>query len=459
MSEKKITPSPLYDTIIVGGGIVGAGLFREQSLHQVKVLLLEQADFSSQTSQGSSKMLHGGIRYLENMDFALVFEALKEKNLWLKLAPNTTKEIPFYLPVYKESKWPLFFMRIGLFLYDLLSLFKNSPHQILSKKKTLAKMPGIKTQGLRGAGMYFDGIVDDSKLALECIYDGLTHANSKALNYKKVTSVNEKSQGIYQVDYTDTLSGEVSSVFTKFVLFATGPFTDQVLKGLDINWQPIILASKGTHLWLKEDSLPIKDAMVLQTKDKRIIFVIPQKNKILIGTTEMPLDKKDIILNISATKEEVDYLLSAINEYFPSAKVSEKNILSSFCAVRPLIRSHESSSKTSRHHKIYNPAPGMYVLVGGKYTTFRKMALELNNIIFRKLKINHQKSLSKSPLKASSTIQDPFKRKITKSDILHIVENEYVRTKEDLIHRRLSLPCLEHLNDPEIESFIKKLRL
>lgn len=132
-----------FDTIIIGGGIVGSGIFRDQSLHNKKVLLLDQGDFSSQTSQGSSKMLHGGIRYLENLDFALVFEALKEKNLWLKLTPHIAKEVPFYLPVYKESKWPLILTKVGLFIYDLLSLFKNSPHKAFNKEQTVKHIPGL----------------------------------------------------------------------------------------------------------------------------------------------------------------------------------------------------------------------------------------------------------------------------------------------------------------------------
>ena len=179
----------LYDSVIVGGGIVGAGLFREQSLHNVKVLLLDQADFNSQTSQGSSKMLHGGIRYLEQLDFFLVFEALREKNLWLKLAPQLTKEIPLFLPVYKHSKWPLIALKMGLFLYDLLSLFKNTPHKTMGKKETLKQLIGLKEEGLKGCGMYYDGLVDDSKLGLECIYDGLVSKNSFAKNYKKVFNV------------------------------------------------------------------------------------------------------------------------------------------------------------------------------------------------------------------------------------------------------------------------------
>ncbi len=460
MAGKELTPEQqVYDIIIIGGGIVGAGLFREQALHGVKSLILEQADFNSQTSQGSSKMLHGGIRYLENMDFGLVFEALKEKNLWLKLTPHLTKEIPFHLPVYKESKWPVFFLRIGLFIYDLLSFFKNSPHKIFNKKQCLKRLHGLKQENLKGCGLYYDGVVDDAKLGLECIYDGLNNPNCNALNYKKVTNIQNVADKDYIVSYQDMLTGEQSTASSKFVIFATGPFTDQVMSDLNIPWQPVVLPSKGTHLWIKEDALPIKEAMVLQTKDGRIIFVIPQRNAILVGTTEIPLGKDEKILNIKPSAAEIQYLLTVLNEYFPNANVSEQHIISSFAAVRPLIRSRESSAKTSRHHKIFNPQNNMYVLVGGKYTTFRKMAEDLNKIIFKKMGIKHNPKLTLKTLKTTSIVTNPFNQKVSKEDIEQILKNEHVKTREDLLNRRLSLPNLKHLNDEEITEYIDSLDL
>jgi glycerol-3-phosphate dehydrogenase len=443
-----------YDVVIIGGGIVGAGVFREQSLNNLSTLLLEQSDFSSQTSQGSSKMLHGGIRYLENMDFSLVYEALHEKNLWLKLCPHLTKEVPFYLPIYKESKWPLFFLRIGLFLYDLLSMFKNAPHQILSKKKTTAELPFIKSKGLTGCGIYYDGIVDDSKLALECIYDGLND-KCHALNYHKAIKI-EKEDGKYIVSYQNTFSKEISKVKTKIVTFATGPFTDLVMQELNIEWSPIVLPSKGVHLWLKTCALPIKHAMVLQTKDNRIIFVIPQKRGILVGTTETKLTPTEKILDIKPSEEEIQYLIDVTNEYFPKANIGSEHILSSFAAVRPLIKSHKSSSKTSRKHKIYQPQENMYVLAGGKYTTFRKMAQHLNKIIFKKLQVKFDPSLTLQTIKRKSLIADSYAQDLSTETIEKIIKNEYVFTKEDLIKRRLSLPSLKAYHDEEVRNYIEK---
>lgn len=447
-----------YDTVIIGGGIVGAGIFREQSLHGMKTLLLDQADFNSQTSQGSSKMLHGGIRYLENFDFGLVFEALKEKNLWLRLTPHISKEIPFYLPVYKHSKWPLFFMRIGLFLYDCLSLFKNTPHKTFSKKKTLEKLPGLNTKGLTGSGMYYDGIVDDSKLGLECIYDGLKSPQCAAKNYQKVVKI-EGEDGNFSVTHQDVMTNEIRKVTAKKIIFATGPFTDKALADLNIPWEPVLLPTKGTHLWLTKDALPLKDAMVLQTNDGRIIFVIPQRESILVGTTEVKLEENEAILNIKPSVEEVNYLLETLLEYFPDHPVAEEKILGKFAAVRPLVKENKSSTKTSRHHKVYNPMPGMHVIVGGKYTTFRKMAEDINKRVFKELGVKHNPKLTLQPLKATSVIQDPFGKPITKSDLDNIMANEFVRTKEDLISRRLSLHSLKQIDNEDLKEALEKIKL
>jgi glycerol-3-phosphate dehydrogenase len=446
-----------YDVAIIGGGIVGAGLLRDQSLNGVTSILIEQADFSSQTSAGSSKMLHGGIRYLENMDFALVFEALFEKNLWLKLAPHVTQEIPFYLPVYKESKWPLFFVNIGLFIYDLLSLFKNSPHKSFNKKNTLKKLKGLNATGLRGCGMYFDGIVDDSKLGLDCIKDALFDSNSEAINYTKVIKI-ESIENKYKLTLKDTLNSTVRMIIATHIQFATGPFTDLALKELGIPWEPVLSLSKGTHLWLKKEALEIDQAMVLQTSDGRIIFVIPQRESILIGTTELPLDKKEEILNIKATDDEIIYLLDQINHYFPKVGITKKSILSTICAVRPLVKDGGSTNaKISRKHKIFNPQKNIHVLVGGKYTTFRRMAQDLNKLLFKELDRPYNKNLTKNIFRASSIVKNPFSKPITCEDIDKIIETEFVRTKEDLIKRRLSLPSLEHYKNSEIIDKLNKL--
>lgn len=451
MARKSLNET--YDVAIIGGGIVGSGIFRDLSLHNKSALIIDKHDFNSQTSAGSSKMLHGGIRYLENLDFLLVYEALHEKNLWLKLAPHIVKESPFYLPVYKESKWPLFFLKLGLFLYDLLSLFRNTPHKTFNKQGTLRILPGLKSENLRGSGMYFDSIVDDHKLGLECIYDGLINETCQALNYHEVISI-EKNDELYQVTIKDLMENQTKVINAKNVISATGPFTDQFMKKMNIPWEPIILPSKGSHLWLHKNSLAITTPMVLQTKDNRIIFVVPQRNAILVGTTETPLNEDDHFSNLTPSEDEINYLLGEVNTYFPEANVTHDDLLASFAAVRPLVKDGHKSAKVSRKHMIYKPQDNFYVIAGGKYTTFRKMAEDLNDKLFKDMNWPYDKSLSKNPLRRISIIDDPHHHPITQELLTEIMQEESVRTDEDLVLRRLSLPSLEFLSSKQKQKTI-----
>lgn len=433
-----------YEVVIVGGGINGCGLIRDLALNGVSTLLIEKGDFSSQTSQGSSKMLHGGIRYLENFDFALVQEALEEKNLWLKLTPHLCFERDFYLPLYNYSKYRPFMLRAGLFLYDFLSHFQNRPHDMLSKEETLAKVPSLDPKGLLGAGKYYDGIVDDAKLTLECLYDALLEPCAHALSYHEVTEVIKKNDG-YEVTFSSLLNPQVRTVKAQYVVFTTGPFTDQLLPKLNIPWTPQLVPSKGIHLWLKKDSLVATGSVVLTTKDGRVVFVIPQRDAILVGTTETPVDMD--MFNIKATEKDVEYLLNVLNQYFSSADLTRESIISTFAGVRPLVReegTNEALGKVSRFHKIFRPDERTYVLLGGKYTTFRRMTQELAQEIVPRLGKRYQPNLTLNPLRQKSVVPTfGQKPQITLPMVKEIIVKEYVTTFDDLVKRRLSL-----LDDP-----------
>lgn len=428
-----------YPYLIVGGGVVGAGILRDLSLHGEQALLLERGDFAAQTSSGSSKMLHGGIRYLEQMDFFLVHEALTEKNLWQKLAPHITHERNFYLPIYKESKYPLWMIRIGLFLYDLLSLFRNSSHKVLNKQQAQSHLSSMKQAGLKGAGMYSDAVVDDTRLAIDCILCATTSEKCQAKNYEKIIKVDSLANGRYKVTSENQLTFTQEHYSCDKIIFATGPFTDQVMHELNIPWQDIILPSKGVHLWLKAQTLDLKDPVVLQTKDGRIIFVIPQQKGILVGTTEATLDKDDNFYNIECTSHEITYLLDNLNEYFPQAKITNDNIIATTAAVRPLVRNPRSKNahKTSRHHQIFSPQKNMYVIAGGKYTTFRVMARDLVKKIFKSENKKYYAHYSKAPLRKISRAGNITNFQLNQQSTKDIIREEMPKTSEDLIIRRL----------------------
>lgn len=438
MGESNLTTP--YEVIIVGGGINGCGLLRDLALNGVKALLIEKGDFASQTSEGSSKMLHGGIRYLENFDFALVQEALEEKNLWLKLAPHLCSERPFFFPVYNHWKYPPIGLRLGLWLYDFLSHFQNRSHKWFSKTEVLKEFPELQEQGLLVSGQYYDGIVDDHKLALECLYDALVEPQVDALNYHEVTRV-QRNNDLEVVSVTDTLTGKKFDVSGKMIVYLTGPFTDTLLPKLGVPWKPKLAPSKGIHFWLKPETITAPGSMVLTTKDNRVIFVIPQRGSILVGTTETKVQEE--IFDIKANEEEIEYLLDVLRSYFPKATITRDSIISTFAGVRPLAREEGGEGaalgKVSRFHKIYRPTSTSYVMIGGKYTTFRRMCQELAQEIVPRLGKRYSPNHTLNELRVHSIVGTFQNRHITPEAVREIVEKELVRTFEDLFKRRLSM--------------------
>ncbi|WPU63155.1 glycerol-3-phosphate dehydrogenase/oxidase [Peredibacter starrii] len=438
-----------YEVVIVGGGINGCGLIRDLALNGVSTLLIDKGDFASQTSQGSSKMLHGGIRYLENADFALVQEALEEKNLWLKLTPHLCFERDFYLPLYDYSKYKPWMLRCGLFLYDFLSHFQNKAHDMLNPEETVQKIPSLEPKGLMGAGKYYDGVVDDAKLTLECLYDALLEPCANALSYHEVISTVKVADG-YEVTYQSMRTPHKETVKAKFVVFTTGPFTDKLLPKLNVPWTPQLAPSKGIHLWLKEGSVDAKGSVVLTTKDNRVVFVIPQRHSILVGTTETPVDQD--MFNIKATEKEVNYLLDVLRQYFPNSNLTKDSIISTFAGVRPLVREEgapEALGKVSRFHKIFRPDQFTYVMLGGKYTTFRRMTQELAQEIVPRLGKAYHPNYTLNPLRQHSVMPTFGEQpKLTLEMVKKIIITEYVTTFEDLVKRRLSiLDEPHHLKD------------
>ena len=452
-----------YKNIIIGGGIVGAGIFRDLSLHDEEVLIIDRNDFTSQTSQSSSKMLHGGIRYLENFDFQLVHEALHEKIYWTKLLPHLAKEVPFVLPTYKESKHPKLMLKIGLFLYDFLSGFNNSPHKMLSKNEVLDKVKNINPENLTGGGLYYDAVMEDAKITLEVIYDGLISEKSYAWNYHEIKSVTKHGE-INLLKIKNTLSNDEIEVTCSNLIFALGPFTDKVLSQLfPDNWKPILLPSKGSHIWVKRDRLELNHPMVINHQDGRVIFFIPHDKKVLIGTTEVETSIQDEKISIS--KKELNYLISITNQYFRNVNITESDILSSFSGIRPLIKDNRSAGnkgKTARTHKTYQIGKDIFVIAGGKYTTFRVMGQEITRNILNKSNKKYSSRKTLNPLRKRSIVKDPKSWSPNTEDIIKIIENEVPKTMNDLIYRRIGIHSQEEwdLTYPDIkyENFIEKIK-
>ena len=366
-------PEKEWDIIIVGGGATGLGTALDAASRGYQTLLLEQADFAKGTSSRSTKLVHGGVRYLAQGNIGLVREALHERGLLLKNAPHLVKNISFIIPNY--SWWERIFYGIGLGLYDLLSgklSFGKTKH--LSKKETLNRLPGIKPKGLYGGVVYHDGQFDDARLAVNlaqtCLEQGAT-----VLNYFRVTGLTKNNQKkVSGVAATDIETGKTYQLKAKIVINATGVFVDDLLQMDSPGKKPLVRPSQGVHLVLDRSFMPSDDALMIpETEDGRVLFAVPWHDKLVIGTTDTPLDEHR--LEPIALYSEVNFILNTAAEYLTKAP-KRKDVLSVFAGLRPLAAPQDESSATkeiSRSHKIIVSGSGLITVTGGKWTTYRKM--------------------------------------------------------------------------------------
>ncbi|WP_413291949.1 glycerol-3-phosphate dehydrogenase/oxidase [Bdellovibrio sp. HCB185ZH] len=363
-----------FDLIIIGGGINGAGVARDACARGMSVALVETRDFASGTSSRSSKMVHGGIRYLENMDFKLVYEALNERNKLFEMAPHLVHPLRFMLPLYKESRVGMFKMGLGMWLYDILALFQSPEmHERLDSKESMERMTALRETDLLGSYVYSDGYMDDDRL----VYETLRSANEMgmvAANYVSATGAEFGADGkISSVHCEDQLSKEKFTIRGRHVISSVGPWTDQLGDKLFKDWKKILRPTKGIHLTLPQHRLPLTSAVVMGAeKGDRIVFGIPRHDMIIIGTTDT--DFKESPENVGVTPEDVKYLLDITSHYFPGANLTPHDVISSYAGVRPLVNDGSSTEgKTSREHTIIDDPRGVTFVAGGKYTTYRLM--------------------------------------------------------------------------------------
>ncbi len=366
--------SESFDLVIVGGGINGAGVARDAASRGMKVALVEAADFASGTSSRSSKLIHGGIRYLENMEFGLVFEALSERRILFDIAPHLVHPLKFVLPVYQDFRVGMFKMSLGMWLYDALSQFEAPEmHQRWDKEHAMQEMPILAEPGLKGAFAYYDAYMDDDRLVLET-FRSAHRAGAYSVNYVKAGALQLNEGKVSGLEVEDQYSKEKFVIKAQHVISSVGPWTDLIGHQWFAKWKDIMRPSKGIHLTLSKQRLPIRDAVVMVSDDeKRIVFAIPRHEMVIIGTTDT--DFKGDPATVHTDRQDVEYLLKIVSEYFPGAKIEEKDILSSYAGVRPLVNDGSATeSKTSREHVIFSDPQGITFVAGGKYTTYRNMA-------------------------------------------------------------------------------------
>ncbi len=366
-----------WDMIVIGGGATGAGVAIDAATRGYDVLLLEQNDFGKGTSSRSTKLVHGGVRYLEQGNLSLVMEALKERGLLLQNAPHLVRNLAFVVPSY--DWWEAPFYGLGLKLYNLLAgKYGFGASRILSKEETLERLPTIKTEGLRGGVIYFDGQFDDSRLLINLMQTA-AEQSATVLNYTQVIDITKDGDGIADgVRFRDLESGAEYRAAGKVVVNATGPFSDAVRRMADPSADNIIAPSQGIHLVFDASFLASDSAiMVPHTADGRVMFAIPWHGHTVVGTTDTPIGQP--ALEPIAMEEEIEFILQTAALYLDKPP-TRADILSIFAGIRPLVKGDAGSTAAlSRDHTIRIENSGLVTVCGGKWTTYRRMAEDCVN--------------------------------------------------------------------------------
>ena len=368
-----------WDMIVIGGGATGVGVAIDAATRGYEVLLLERGDFGKGTSSRSTKLVHGGVRYLEQGNVSLVMEALKERGLMLQNAPHLVRNLGFVVPNY--DWWEAPFYGIGLKLYNLLAgKYGFGASRILSREETLERLPTIKTEGLRGGVIYFDGQFDDSRLLINLVTTAFEQG-ATLLNYAPVTALTRDGDGfVAGVRFRDAESGEEFEARAPVVINATGPFADEIRRMAEAGVEPMIAPSQGIHLVFDGSFLASDSAiMVPHTSDGRVMFAIPWHGHTVVGTTDTPIAKATP--EPVAQEQEVEFILRTAGLYLDK-RPSRGDALSVFAGIRPLVRAGESGNTAalSRDHTIRIENSGMVTICGGKWTTYRHMAEDCVNL-------------------------------------------------------------------------------
>ena len=391
----KTTPC-LWDFIVIGGGATGLGIAVDAASRGFKTALLEQSDFAKVTSSRSTKLVHGGVRYLQNGDVGLVREALRERGYLFRNAPHLVNDQRFIVANYRWWEKP--FYTIGLMVYDLLAgklgLGRSLP---MSKAKVIKAIPQIKREGLRGGVVYHDGRFDDSRLAVNLMQTAADHG-ATVVNYVKVTDLLKKEGKVSGVRVHDEINGDTFDLKGKCMINATGIFVDEIIQMDNRTATPMLRPSQGIHLVVDRSFLGGDDAiMIPKTSDGRILFGVPWHDRLILGTTDTPV--KDCVMEPEPLEEEIDLVLKTAAQHLVRPPKRE-DILCVFAGLRPLAapkrNTNESKTKEiSRRHKLFISPSGLITITGGKWTTYRQMAQETVDLGIKKCSLPHQKCITK----------------------------------------------------------------
>jgi glycerol-3-phosphate dehydrogenase len=376
-----------HDVVIIGGGINGAGIARDAAMRGLKVLLIEKGDLGCATTSASTRLIHGGLRYLEHFEFGLVRESLREREILLRIAPHLVRPLPITIPIYKGSKRGRLTIRAGMILYDLLSLGKSLPrHRMLSREETMERWPGLNPEGLLGAALYYDAQVEfPQRLVVENV-SSARRCGAEVLTHTRVMDITVEDGRVSGVEFVSE-DGQKQFAEAGVVINAAGPWIDKVLNQIPVTTPKLIGGTKGSHIVVAPFPAAPANAVYLEARsDGRPIFIIPWNRLYLIGTTDVRFEGDPD--EARCEPWEIDYLLSETNLAFPSAQLTRGNILETYSGVRPLpVTGDKDEQDITRRHFIreHPRLPNLLSIVGGKLTTYRSLSEECVDLIFRKL--------------------------------------------------------------------------
>jgi len=417
--------SEVFDVVVVGGGVVGAGAALDAATRGLSVGLLEMRDIAAGTSSRSSKLIHGGLRYLEQFEFGLVREALRERSLLLtRLAPHLVRPISFLYPL--QHRWERPYVGAGLLLYDTLGGARALPrHRHLSRARALRSAPGLRSDALVGAVRYYDASVDDARFTVALARTAAAHGAAVATR-TEVTGFLREGEHVVGVHAVDLETGAKIEVRARQVLNATGVWTDDVQRLVTERGTLRVRASKGIHLVVPRDRFHSDTGLIMRT-EKSVLFVIPWGRHWIIGTTdtEWNLDKA----HPAASSADIDYILEHVNRVF-ATPLTREDVEGVFAGLRPLLSGEsEATSRLSREHRVAHPVPGLAVIAGGKFTTYRVMAKDLVDAAARSLGVNVPESCTEDvPLVGAEGFRAVWneRRRIARAHDLHVARVEHL---------------------------------
>jgi glycerol-3-phosphate dehydrogenase len=441
-----------FDIIVVGGGASGAGIALDAASRGLHVCLLERFDFSSGTSSRSTKLVHGGVRYLRQGNISLVRDALRERDMLLANAPHLVRDLPFFIPCYSrlEKLW----YSAGLSTYDILAgRHRFGRKSVWSRTRSIDTMTTLRPTNLCGGVAYHDGQFDDARLNVDLIYSAVQH-HAVVLNYVRVVAVmKDQTDRIDAVRFIDEETGCEHLVRGRCVINATGAFVDELRYMDDPLAAPMVACSRGSHVVLDSSFLPGQTALMIpKTSDGRVLFAIPWHGRLVVGTTDVGIERPTF--DPLPSEQEIDFILTTAGRYL-SRSPTRGDVLSVFAGIRPLVRADRvaSTARLSRDHSIFVSNSGLLTITGGKWTTYRRMAEDAVNqaiklaglpahpCVTRELRIRTSIDCVGSVDHPTNTQRDPLS--LTEADVLRFARMEFARSADDVLARRSRIAVLD----------------